>query len=228
MQMVRQLFRAQLPGYVPRSQSSSSSGESFSSTGHHSPPQKIAEASWWSRFKVWCTPTWNEIHAQSAIPDRVPSLTKYQAHPYSHLEKGQGSTASKSSDETGSPRPTASSRLFRSVAKVAVPGLVFADEPVAAPPATSEKESYVFGNYASNVASRPADCRGTLCDSWIYCGCPYQYSCKHTRHICPPRALPVFAPRVPQSALLEATQTESTEKKQNLLCKHIEWSHATK
>lgn len=211
MQMVSKLFHTQLPGYVPRGQSSTSPPESFSSSGHTS-PQTPAEVSWWIRFKTWFTPTWNkrETHTQSAIPDEVPTLAKYQAHLYSDLEKEQQSTDSKSSSDAYSPRPTASSRIFRSLAKIAVPGLVFADEIVEAPPPAAtekapvapEKPSYVLDYDAIRSSWRPEGCRGTLCDSWVYCGCPYRYSCKHMRHICPPPAPPVFASRAPQPTVL--------------------------
>ncbi|KAJ9096064.1 hypothetical protein QFC21_005429 [Naganishia friedmannii] len=227
--MVRRLFHTQLPGYIPRQgQLSASCPESFSSTGYNPTPQTPAESSWWTRLKTWCRPTWEatkirDTHILSDIPDGVPSLTKYQAHPYSNLEKGQQSADSKSSSEAGSSGPKACSRIFRSVAKVAVPGLVFADEEDKAPPATPKKESYVFGSDANKSPERPADCRGTLCDTWVYCGCPLMWSCKHMRHYCLPRALPVIACRAPQAA-----PTESTEKKQNLFSKHIEWSHQNK
>ncbi|KAJ9121574.1 hypothetical protein QFC22_002193 [Naganishia vaughanmartiniae] len=235
MQMVRKLFHTQLPGYVPRGQSSNSSlREPFSSSGYNSTSQTPAETSWWARFKAWCTPTWEsknqrDTHTQSGIPDGVPSLSKYQAaHPYSNLEKGQTSTSSNSSNGAGSPHPTAFSHIFRSVAKVAVPGLVFADEGDKATPATPEKESYVFSIDSVTTPSRPVGCRGTLCDTWVYCGCPYQWSCEHMRHYCPPPALPVLAARASQPAVPRVVQAESTEKKQNLLSKHVEWSPQNK
>ncbi|KAJ9095794.1 hypothetical protein QFC19_007408, partial [Naganishia cerealis] len=234
-----------LPGYIPRDQQLSdtpSTGSSLEGLVSDRNSDTDVKSSIWTGCKQLLTPIWEpkrDKRARSPIPDGLPALPRYQSDAYTGMKNGKESPTDGHPDGTGSARRFTLLRILRTLAKVSVPGLHSADEAKEPAPSPHPEEGgeqerpgtwlFVPGGEPF-MPSMPDECKGTLCDTWVYCGCPHRYSCKHTRHCCSLPTPPVLPP-VPRVAAPRPTvpaKPAPAEKKEKWLSRQIEWGGKNK